>query len=103
MILGKMLVYDGKFITLRTQLGCGAVMVLDSDECLYSARGPACCECTAALRSKPSLYRDFLTQYACHERQCVICNTTLTNPSTCFMYPLQTYMCDIRTLDFKMM
>ncbi len=92
-LLGKMLLYNNKMIILCPQLKCGVPMVLDSEQCAWNDRGPACCDCTKKWRSEPIQMIELNAKYSPDKPMpCVQCGVQCTPNNAC-LYPFGLFMC----------
>ncbi len=76
--------------------GCGCIMVLDPNKCLFNERGPACWTCTTKSQEKNITYIETAMPHLQMIRNgatCVLCLKQLTNQQACKIYPGDTYLC----------
>jgi hypothetical protein len=98
-ILGKILIFGGKMYCICGQVNCGAIMVLDPEQCAWNELGPACASCTRREQDNPRLHEEMANKLIGNvdeRRKCELCGADITgSPEKCFMFPGENYLCRV--------
>lgn len=95
-LLGKILQFNNKYIMLCPQRGCGMPMVLNTLECMFTSRGPACAICTRAYRAKaekPFSLRQKSLEFHC--LRCGVGNKKKLTMVNSYLYPKGVVLCNV--------
>ena len=95
MLLGRVLLLQGRVWMLCPQKACGLAMMYDPRFCASNERGVACSQCTAAMTHAHYKRLSVLPPLSEQRLKCELCTNLsyLHEKSKCFVYPFNVLVC----------